>query len=72
MRIKRVLIAIMTGILFLYLTACGENDASRLQSSSVQLAVVNRQPVKLEDGKVYRYNADGSCYVLDLDLKYKA
>lgn len=25
-----------------------------------QLAIVNRKPVKLENGKVYRYNADGS------------
>lgn len=66
MRIKRVLIASMIGILFLYLTTCGENDDSRLRSPSVQLAVVNRKPVKLENGKVYRYNADGSCYILDL------
>ena len=66
MRINRVLIAAMIGILFLYLTACGKDDASRLRSPSVQLAVVNRKPVKLENGKVYRYNADGSCYILDL------
>ena len=44
MRIKRVLITAMIGILFLYLTACGKDDASRLQSSSVQLAIVNCKP----------------------------
>lgn len=60
MWIKRVLGTAIMGMLFLYLTACGEDDASRLRSPSVQLAVVDRKPVKLEDGKVYRYNADGS------------
>lgn len=66
MRIKRVLVAAMIGIPFLYLTACGGDDASRLQAPSVQLAVVDRKPVKLENGKVYSYNMGGSCYVLDL------
>ena len=60
MRIKRVFRAVMVGVLFLHLTACGENDTSRLQLPSVQLAVVDRRPVKLEDGKVYSYNTDGS------------
>ena len=39
-------------MLLLYLTACGGDDASRLQVPSVQLAVVDRKLVKLEDGKV--------------------
>ena len=56
----------MIGMLLLYLTACGGDDDSRLRSPSVQLTVVNRKPVKLENGKVYRYIEDGSCYVLDL------
>ena len=60
MQIKRVLRAVMAGVLFLHLTACGENDTSRLQPPSVQLAVVDRRPVKLEDGKIYSYNTDGS------------
>ena len=60
MRIKRISGAVMTGILFLYLTACGKDDASRLQAPSIQLAVVDRRPVKLENGKVYSYNTDGS------------
>lgn len=42
----------MIGMLLLYLTACGGDDASRLQAPSVQLAVVDRKLVKLEDGKV--------------------